>query len=185
MPVRLTRAQIDAALPRIAAGLTQYQWLQQQFAANTHAHEDALFRRRFNHYYRVRRNAAWQAAYFALMGRARQEALEFNAVLDALRLATNRLEASFATKLISTVNPTLPVIDKFVLRNVGLALPAQNTPNRATAIVRVYAALQASLNAYLQSEDGRYLAREFNRIYPNSGVTEIKMLDLVLWQTRT
>lgn len=184
MPVRLTRAQIDAALPQVAVGLAQYQWLQQQFAANVNAHGDATFRRRFNHFYRVRRNTVWQASYFALIGIARQQALQFNAVLDALRQATNRLEASFASKLIATINPTLPVIDKFVLKNVGLTLPAQNVPNRAAAIVRVHAALQDSFSAYLQSADGQYLVSEFNRRYPNAGITEVKMLDLVLWQTR-
>jgi hypothetical protein len=184
MPVHLTRAQIDVALPRVATGLAQYQWLQQQFATNANAHTDSVFRRRFNHFYRVRRNAVWRTSYFSLMGRARQETLQFHAVLDALRTATNRLEASFASKLIATINPALPVIDKFVLRNVGLRLPAQNIQDRTAAIIRVHSSLQASFHAYLQSEDGQYLVREFNKYYPNAGVTEVKMLDLVLWQTR-
>lgn len=184
MPVQLTRTQINNALPLVAEGLRQYLWLQQQFVANPGAHDDADFRRRFNRFYRVRRNAAWQETYYALMGRARREALQFDAVLDALRVETNRLEASFASKLIATIHPAFPVIDRFVLQNVGLALPAQNVQNRAARIVEIYAALQRCFEAYLQTDDGRYLVREFNRIYPNSGITEVKMLDLVLWQTR-
>lgn len=184
MPVKLTRAQIDQALPQVRTGLAQYQWLQQQFTTNLNAHNDETFRRRFNHFYRVRRNTVWQDSYFAIMGRAKRETLQFNAVLDTLRQATNRLEASFASKLIATINPSLPVIDKFVLKNVGLALPGQYVPNRDAAIIRLHSALQASFDAYLQTEDGQYLVREFRRQYPNAGVTEVKMLDLVLWQTR-
>ena len=184
MPVQLTLAQIDQALPRVAEGLEKYQWLQQQFLANVNSHGDAVFQRRFNQFYRVRRSAAWQSSYFALMGRARREALEFNVVLDALQLAINRLEASFVSKLIATINPELPVIDKFVLQNVGLALPAQNATNRAAAIVQIHFTLQASFNTYLQSPDGQYLVSKFNQQYPNSGITDVKKLDLVLWQTR-
>ncbi len=168
----------------VEAGLAQYQWLQRQFNADSNAHNDPTFRRRFNHFYRVRRNTAWQGSYFAIMGRARREALQFTAVLDELRQATNRLEASFASKLIATLNPSLPVIDKFVLRNVGLSLPGQTVPNRDAAIVRLHSALQASFGAFLQSEDGQYLIRKFRRQYPDAGVTEVKMLDLVLWKTR-
>jgi hypothetical protein len=184
MPVQLTRAQIDAALPLVSTGLGQYQWLQRQFIANHQIHEDANFRRRYNHFYRIRRNIAWQNTYFTLMDRARREALHFNAILDALRDATNRYEASFASKLIATINPLSPVIDKFVLQNVGLRLPPRNHPNRGTAIVRIYDALVEAFNTYLQTEDGQYLVNEFDRLYPEAGVSQIKMLDLVLWKTR-
>lgn len=185
MPVQLTRNQIDQALPNISEGLEKYKWLQHQFVANLNSPSDTLFRRRYNNFYRVRRNTTWQSAYFTLLGRARREALKFNAVLEALRMATNRLEASFASKLIATIDPNMPVIDKFVLKNVGLVLPSQNVRNRAAAIVRIYSALQTSFNAYLQSPDGQYLVSEFNRIYPNAAITDVKKLDLVLWKTRT
>lgn len=184
IPVQLTRTQIDAALPRLAQGLAQYQWLQQQFKADQNIHDDLDFRRRFNHFYRVRRNMQWQGRYYALMGRARREALQFNVVLDELRITTNRLEASFVSKLIATIHPTAPVIDKFVLQNVGLAMPARKVASRAALIVRIHIALANSFSEFLQTQDGRYLVREFNRLYPSSGITEVKMLDLVLWQTR-
>lgn len=38
---QLTRAQTDTALPLVATGFEKYQWLQQQFIANTQIHEDA------------------------------------------------------------------------------------------------------------------------------------------------
>lgn len=33
-------------------------------------------------------------------------------------------------------------------------------------------------------ENGKYLVQRFRETYPDANVTEIKMLDLVLWQTR-
>lgn len=184
MPIHLTRPQIDAALPSVADGLARYQWIQTQFASNDEAHDDAGFRRRFNRFYRVRRNAAWQATYYALMGRARRDALQFDAVLESLRRTTDRIEASFASKLIATINPDFPVLDKFVLRNVGQCLPAARRSDRVAEVALLHASLKIAFDEYLRTADGRYLVQAFNRLYPDSGITEVKMLDLVLWQTR-
>lgn len=38
--------------------------------------------------------------------------------------------------------------------------------------------------AYLMTSNGRYLVQQFHGTYPEVAITEIKMLDLVLWQTR-
>src|SRR5262245_31120093 len=40
------------------------------------------------------------------------------------------------------------------------------------------------LNEFLSTENGKYLVQCFRKTYPYVDVTEIKMLDLVLWQTR-
>ena len=37
---------------------------------------------------------------------------------------------------------------------------------------------------YLVTDAGRYLVTRFNGYYPEATLTEVKMLDLVLWQTR-
>jgi len=180
----LTPEQIDAALPLVAKGLRQYQWLQTEFGKNQESASDSTFRRRFNHFYRVRRSPAWQDIFFPLMAKAQRDTLQFNTVLEDLRVATGRVEASFASKLVATVDSTFPVIDKFVLENLGAALPTYASSNRAAQICVLHEELKAAFDVYLASEDGKYLVREFNRLYPSSGISEVKMLDLVLWQTR-
>ena len=119
------------------------------------------------------------------MARAKQDKLQFPDVLHALFSATQRYEASFASKLVATLDPSQPVIDSFVLENTGLRLPSFAAHNRSACICDVHAALLAQFSAYLAGEGGAYLTSEFRRIYPNAGITEIKMLDLVLWQTRS
>jgi hypothetical protein len=50
--------------------------------------------------------------------------------------------------------------------------------------VELHGRLLASFNEFLTTEAGRYLVGRFRAAYPEAQVTEMKMLDLVLWQTR-
>lgn len=185
MPIEISRQQIDATLPRIEDGLQKYLRIQSEVSGNQEIHNSQNFRKRFNHFYRVRRRASWQEVFYALFGRARQEKLGFRDVLEALQRETGRYEASFASKLVATLNPIEPIIDSVVLKNLGMKLPKATSPNRIEEIRQVHTDLKIALNAFLQTEDGKYLVGQFKKMYPLATITNIKMLDLVLWQTRT
>ena len=88
MAIRFSHAQIDKALKRVKEGLRQYMWLQSRVAEAGNFSREAEFRRRYNHFYRVRRGPAWQDAYYSLMARAQTEDMSFRSVLDALHDAT-------------------------------------------------------------------------------------------------
>lgn len=186
MPIQLTTHDIDAAIPKIADGLAKY--LRLQFKATTapgfHSHPE--FQRKFNGFYRVRRAAEWRAAFFALLGRTHREQLEFHAVLELLRAATNRYEASFASKLFATVNPSAPVIDSVVLKNLGLRIPPASASNRAAGILRLHNEISRQFAEFLTTQNGKYLVQKFDAAYPTAAaiVTPEKKLDLVLWQSR-
>ncbi len=183
MTINLTKAQIDAALPKIKKGLQQYLWLQSKVAGH-HDSDDTEFRRKYNHLYKIRRAPAWQHVFYGLMARAKKEHLEFQVVLDALRQSTGRVEASFASKLLATMNPALPVIDSVVLKNLGMRLPSASEPDRILKVCKIHKRLAECFQDFLESDNGQYLVEAFKREYPNARVTETKMLDLVLWQTR-
>ncbi len=184
MNIQLTAQQIDAAIPKVAEGLEKYLWIQSKVVGPRGFHEDPEFRRRYNHFHRVRRAAAWQESFYRLMARAKGEQLQFHKVLDLLRKATTRYEASFASKLFATLNPTAPVIDSMVLKNLHLRLPYASTPDRAAQICKLHNKLTSLFAAFLMTETGWYLVKKFTCAYPNATVTEEKMLDLLLWQTR-
>lgn len=184
MQIQLTRQQIDTALPKVAGGLDQYVWLQSKVDDLENFHDHTEFRRKFNHFYRVRRSAIWQEAYYGLMARANREHLQFAAILDELRQATTRFEASFASKLFATLHPSAPVIDSVVLRNLGLRLPYPYVIDRAAQVSKLHQQVAGLYAAFLDTKNGKYLVLEFERVYPTHDVTEEKMLDLVQWQTR-
>jgi hypothetical protein len=101
--------------------LEKYCWLQAALSTTDVAH-DRAFQTRFNGFYRVRRSADWQSAFYTLLQQEKSESRSFARVLRALHAATGRVEASFASKLAASIDPGKPVIDSFVLKNLGLRL---------------------------------------------------------------
>ena len=182
--VSLTPNTIESALPRIARGLQKYMAIQER-VLQTDVSQDRAFQRLYNGFYRVRRNVAWQQVYFERMEAEKTHPTEFSGVLTALWDRLGRVEASFASKLVATLDPHQPVLDAFVLANVGLRLPAAHQPHRLAETIRCYAALQDRLSALLQADEGQEVLRCFDRAYPDTPITPLKKLDLVLWQVRS
>lgn len=181
--LNLTKAQIDAALPRISVGLAKYTWLQSELPGRD-VSRDIEYQKRFGGFYRVRRNAAWRNAYFQILEQAKSGPISFEAALGSIHAATGRVEASFASKLIATLDPSQPVIDSVVLRNLGLRLPTQAVSDRFARVGSVHQQLAELYSKYLASELGCDLVAQFRRAYPIAQITEVKMLDFVLWQSR-
>jgi hypothetical protein len=182
--IRLDEAAIECALPLVAVGLRKYCYLQAALAATDVAH-DPSFQTGFNAFYRVRRGAAWRSAFYSLLQREKSCPRSFAEVLRDLHAATGRVEASFASKLAATVDPGKPVIDSFVLKNLGLRLPPPGASEvRLARIEALYDRLGQMYAEFLDTERGRYLVERFGATYPKRQVTRVKMLDLVLWQTR-
>ena len=181
--LKITEKEIDRALPEVEEGLAKYQWLQENLY-NTDVSTDRAYQRRFNHFYRVRRSPEWQLVFFELLEETKSNPISFSEALEALQNTTGRLEASFGSKLVATVDPELPIIDHFVLKNCGLRLPYSGTKDRMLKIVAVYKALSEQLTEILSGDCGDYLVSRFSSEYPDARVTKIKMLDLVLWKMR-
>jgi hypothetical protein len=77
------------------------------------------------------------------------------------------------------------VIDAFVLKNLGLQLPRNGKVEaRLARIVELHDRIGRVFDDFLVTDMGRYLTTRFAECYPQQQVTPIKMLDLVLWQTR-
>lgn len=184
MSIDLTKPHIDIAIPRIAKGLEQYLWLQANRDTGD-LRSNLLFRKRFNHFYRVRRGKGWQDEFYGLLERKKGKQVAFREVLTELYQATNRYEASFASKLLATLDPQMPIIDSIVLRNLNLKLPPSASQDRADRICAIHESLLYRFRDFLATDNARYLIHRFRCAYPQADITAMKMLDLVLWQTRS
>jgi hypothetical protein len=181
--IRLTVTDIEAALPRASVGLKKYLWLQAQ-RDTCEVRFDSEYRRRFNAFYRVRRGVDWQDKFYELLESKKGQTVRFTEVLEDLHRTTGRYEASYASKLLATIDPTMPVIDSIVLHNLNLRLPPSASTQRVAHIGALHSRLVVSFNEFLRTGLGRHLVQRFHSEYPGAKITEIKMLDLVLWQTR-
>jgi hypothetical protein len=183
MTINLTAWQIDAALPKVANGLYKYVWIQANRDKGD-LQSNSEFRRRFNHFYRIRRTKEWQDKFYQLLESNKGKLVCFSEVFDALHQATGRHEVSFASKLLATIDPNMPVIDSIVLKNLKLRLPAAGSKDRTTRIHELHSTLLSHFKGYLATEDGRYLVKRFRETYAFTDISETKMLDFAHWQTR-
>jgi hypothetical protein len=179
----LTEDQVDKALPRIAEGLSKYCWIQNNFEqCNVCRHRD--FQTRFDDFYKVRRNASWRNHYYELMEAAKAKGITFSQALRTLRERTGRIEASFASKLVATLDPNKPVVDKFVLGNFSLRLPYHSTDNRESKTIQVYNQLCRKYEELMACPIARMIYAMFAQMYPWANITDLKKVDFVLWQIR-
>jgi len=175
--------EIQKALKRLADGLGRYQWLQAR-VLKCNVTTDREFQRRFTAFYRVRRNSEWRREFFALMENSKSGGTNFSEALQAIQCSTGRIEASFASKLVATLDPSKPVIDKFVLRCFKLRLPNGGFADREENTIDLYGQLCLKYDGFMASPDGVKIRNMFDERYPNAKIMDIKKIDLVLWQIR-
>ena len=78
------------------------------------------------------------------------------------------------------------MIDSIVLKNIGIRLSSiGDVASRIERIVALRDRMAAAFSEYLRTAEGGYLVAQFKAAYPKARVTQVKMLDLVLWKTRS
>jgi hypothetical protein len=180
---RLTEEQVQIALSRADPGLSKYLRLQSQVqSCDVSTYEG--FQRLFSGFYRVRRNSRWKLEYFKLMEASKLSGIDFPKAVQEINGRCGRIEASFASKLVATLDPSKPVIDQFVLDYFGMQLPRWGSQGRESKTVNLHYELCAKYVALIESPTGKFVRKNFDLRYPDSPLTELKKIDLVLWQIR-
>ncbi len=95
-----------------------------------------------------------------------------------------RIEASFSSKLVATINPNKPIWDEFVLKNLGIKKPTTYSKNRIEKTIEIYMGIEGFYANFMKSNECQALLVEFDSHFPNTNLTQTKKVDLLLWQTR-
>lgn len=183
--INLNYKQIEKALPKVKQDLAKYLWIQNNVYSRN-IYKDKEFQRKFNVFYGITpfRNEEWQKIFYKLFETNKNQRVDFRDILNKFYKKTGRIEASFISKFVATINPKLPIIDSVVLKNLKLKLPYTRTENRITKTVKIYLILTQSFTMFIKTKNGKYLIKRFIEEYPNADITKVKMIDLILWQTR-
>ena len=151
----------------------------------TSAANDTAFQKKFNGFYRVRRDSAWQKVYYEIMERGKSSPLTFESVLCELYQKLGRVEASFTSKLIHTLNNDMPIWDRFVLQNLGLKMPLCSGEKKLKIAVELYEEIIKWYNTALSNEQINQKLLEFDEFFPEyKHFSKTKKLDFFLWQIR-
>lgn len=172
---------MEMILNRVAIGIDKYKWIMTRIH-DIDVSTDAEFQKFFNGFYRMRqRPASFYASYYSYLEQnKRNQALTFADILTYLYQETGSIHASFSSKLLATVNPDMPIWDKFVLQNLGLRTPYYYEKDRLQKTVQLYLRI---CDWYRSSEAAEKL-NEFNRLFPDVDISDVKKIDFILWGTR-
>lgn len=150
------------------------------------------FQKRFNSYYRIRqRSRAWYDTYYRIMEEQRQKNRTYKEVLNALYEVSGNIEVSFASKLLATCNPELPIWDKYVLNNLDL----QNEWGKKARLekeekidlaVKIYDEICSWYNEFLNSQEGEECLTILDAALPHykDKLSRVKKVDFLLWSKR-
>ena len=165
-------------------GVEKYADIMQTFPSVNVA-TDKNFQRKFNGFYRVRRNEEWQNYYYAIMQKGKINKLSFEEVLFELYMKTGKVESSFASKLLHTLNNEMPIWDKFVLQNLGLKMPICQGEKKIEHAVRIYQEIIVWYEKALSVSEVNQKILEFDELFPEyKWFSKTKKLDFLLWQMR-
>jgi len=139
-------------------------------------------RKRFNHFYRVRRGEEFQQEFYNLLLVNRDSDVSFEDVFTAIKMRTKRVEASFSSKLLATINPHKPIWDTEVLKKLNMKAPYQADRNRESKIINCYLTIEDWYTNELHSARGKEMIRTFDKKMGRYNITDTKKIDLMLWQ---
>ena len=180
----MDEARVELALTKIDSGLKKYLSIMNEFH-NVDVSNNLEFQRMYNGFYRLRqRTSDFYAEYYEYMEKNRDRNLTYPEVLTHFYNRFNRIEASFSSKLLATINPSMPVWDVYVLNNLGLKKPPYTSKNRLKETIALYEKICDWYAEFLKTDDAKFIINNFDNTYGDVKITEMKKVDLVLWQMR-
>ena len=152
------------------------------------------YQKNFTNYYRVRRDTCWLKKFYKYLDDNKDNtSITFEDILKKLSSWEHKIkkskknpdgigttiEASFASKLLSTINPNYPIWDSQVVRALNITLEDDNKIN---AYVKAYRELTEEIKKFIDSDDGRKAIQLFDKQFPNyTWINNYKKIDFYLW----
>ena len=145
-----------------------------------------LFHRTFNGFYKVRRQKDFRDALFGYLEYNKNKKVSFKQSLLFFNKKFQRLEPSFSSKIVATINPNLPIWDTEVLARLNITVPNYNLDReiRSRRMTRIYEKIVGWYSKFLNTKQAETMIETFNKKIGILDITPIKKIDFILWQTR-
>ena len=135
----------------------------------------------------ARKDEQFYRVYFKTLKKAKEDAsIDMLSVLSQLKRASNKNEISFASKLLATIDPKLPIWDSRVRERIneigGLKLKA--TYKSTDECVSAYNSLLSWYKQFMKTDKAKSMIADFDIHFPNQKITAIKKIDFIFWQTK-
>ena len=155
--------------------------------------KDSQFQKDCNHFFRIRQKSEeFYVEYYKFMQQHKNDKeLTFETVLHHLYKKVGSVEASFASKLLSLINPEMPVLDSKVIKNLktyeNINIKRTGHPDPIRRLERseaAYKQIHAWYENFRKSDRKVGWIKLFDEHYPEvkDKITEVKKIDLILWK---
>lgn len=182
--------KVKIALPKIETGLRKYQDIMAMLnIVNVSLDKD--FQKMYNGFYRVRqRKPEFYEVYYSYMEKLKGNSVSFEEVIKHLYNELGRIEPSFSSKLVATIDDSKPVWDIHVLNNLALKQPPYFSGSDEEKLMRIdklidlYNKITDWYTVALNENSVIEAIKLFDEYYPHADISKIKKIDLILWQLR-
>lgn len=186
---------IKESLIKKTNGIKSYLYLMEKLHT-CNVSKDVDFIKKYKNFYKMnmaRLSKEFYDVYFEYLeeNKSKIDSINFKDILVYLFKSntSNRIEASFSSKLLATINPNMPVWDKNVLSQLGIQGPKIRKDDKEEQLkdaVKIYDELANKLHDnYLKTDIGKEYIRVFDETFKNDfsieKITPIKKIDFVLW----
>jgi hypothetical protein len=172
---------------KIGKGLDKYKCIMALYNDSFDLSKEDLFQKRFKGFYRMgKRSEKYYRDYFRLFEQMREvNKLTIGEVLNKLYLSEKRKELSFASKMLATIDPKLPIWDSNVrnLLNNKYKTNFKQSYKVISECVEAYNELCNWYKLFLKSPEATRLIAAFDAHFPKSKISKIKKIDFIFWQT--
>ena len=147
--------------------------------------KDGEFQKVFNAFYRVRRDEKWRKVFYTYFESIKDKKnITFEEIVSYMYKKTGNIEASFCSKLLSTLNPNMPIWDQSVLANLDLDVKEKTKVEKLKDTIAVYNKIIEIENNKLKQKDIQQAIKDFKEHFPEYNLSDIKILDYILWNSR-
>ena len=148
--------------------------------------QDLVFQKKYDAFYRVRRNEAWRSEYFKLMNECQgKSVIMFRGILLHLYQVTGQIEPSFTSKMLATIDPDMPIWDSNVLKALGLKPKGSKPDIRLTNAIALYDLICQWYKSFLQREEAKIWIQWFDDEFPEyKKINVVKKIDYILWASQ-
>ena len=159
---------------------------------------DVDFQKNFTNYYRVRRDVDWLQEFYNFFEKNKNnKTITFEEILRHLSNIEHKVkrtpnnptgkaktvEASFASKMLATINPDHCIWDSQVLRFLGIELDyLLSHDDKINECIAIYYQIETEVTDFIQTKEGKECIAMFDKTFPSCvNFSEYKKIDFYLW----
>lgn len=146
---------------------------------------DRDFQKAFNGFYNVRLpNASYYEGFYRVFEQSKsiRDSLTYSVILDELYLITGRVEASFASKILATLNTNQPIWDSRVLKYLAFELSGRTDRDKIDSAKMLYSQMEKQYDKYMKTEEAQKNIAVFDELFSDySWISNIKKIDYMMW----